>query len=187
METWDVWTERKLSLRVPPEASVEPSLLKLASEGADVALNYQSNDAKAQQVAEEVEKLGVKAVLAKANLADAPAAREMVKNAAEQLGGLDILVNNAGITRDRSLRKMSDEQWQEVIATNLNGYFYCTSAAIPFNARQELRSHHQCQFDEWSNWCLWSSQLQARARVGLLPSPRLLRLSSPNPMLPSIR
>ena len=106
--------------------------LELAREGAKVAVNYHSNDAKAQAVVDEISKLGGHAILAKANLADREAAREMVKNVATELGGLDVLVNNAGITRDRSLRKMTDEGWEEVIATNLNGCFYCTSAALPY-------------------------------------------------------
>ena len=105
--------------------------LELAREGADVAVNYQHSDEKAQAVIDEIKALGVNAIAAKANLSDSSAARAMVKEAAEKLGGLDILVNNAGITRDRSLKKMTDEQWEEVVATNLNGYFYCTSAAIP--------------------------------------------------------
>jgi len=105
--------------------------VELAREGAKIAVNYQSSDAKAQAVVDEISKLGGTAILAKANLADREAARGMVKEVAEKLSGLDVLVNNAGITRDRSLRKMSDEQWEEVIATNLNGYFYCTSSAIP--------------------------------------------------------
>ena len=105
--------------------------IELAKEGAEVAINYQSSDAKAEAVVEEIGKLGGKAILAKANLSDPESARAMIADAAEKLGGLDILVNNAGITRDRSLRKMSDEQWQEVISTNLNPYFYCSSAAIP--------------------------------------------------------
>jgi 3-oxoacyl-(acyl-carrier-protein) reductase len=108
--------------------------LELATEGAAVAVNYQSNDAKAQKVVEEISQLGVQGVLAKADLSDSQAARNMVRRAAEELGGLDILVNNAGITRDRSLRKMSDEQWEAVISTNLNSYFYCTSAALPHMA-----------------------------------------------------
>lgn len=105
--------------------------VELAKQGAAVAVNYQSSDAKAQEVVDEINGFGGKAILAKANLSDSEAARSMVASVAEELGGLDILVNNAGITRDRSLRKMTDEQWEEVIATNLNGYFYCTSAAIP--------------------------------------------------------
>jgi acetoacetyl-CoA reductase/3-oxoacyl-[acyl-carrier protein] reductase len=105
--------------------------LELAREGAAVALNYQSSDAKAQEVADEIGKAGGKSMLAKANLADRQEARGMVKRVADEFGGLDVLVNNAGITRDRSLKKMTDEQWEEVIQTNLNSYFYCTSAAVP--------------------------------------------------------
>ena len=105
--------------------------VELAKEGATVAINYQSSDAKAQEVVDEIAALGGKAVLAKANVADHAEARKMVASVAEELGGLDILVNNAGITRDRSIKKMSDEQWTEVINTNLNSYFSCCSAAIP--------------------------------------------------------
>lgn len=105
--------------------------LQLAAEGAQVGLNYASNDAKAQAVADEIRQLGSQAVLLKANVGVAQEARAMVKQFADQCGRLDVLVNNAGITRDRSLRKLTDQQWDEVIQTNLNGYFYCTSAAIP--------------------------------------------------------
>src|SRR6516164_9153568 len=75
--------------------------LELAREGAKVAVNYQSNDAKAQEVADEIKKLGGTCLLVKANLADPKAARAMVKQVAEQFVHLDILVNNAGITRDK--------------------------------------------------------------------------------------
>lgn len=105
--------------------------LELAREGARVAINYQSSDAKAQAVADEIGKLGGASMLAKTNLSVSVEARKMVAQVAEEFGGLDILVNNAGITRDTSLKKMTDQQWEEVIQTNLNGYFYCTSAAIP--------------------------------------------------------
>jgi acetoacetyl-CoA reductase/3-oxoacyl-[acyl-carrier protein] reductase len=110
--------------------------LELAREGAKVAINYQSSDAKAQEVADEINKSGGACILAKANLADPKAARAMVKKVAEQLRHLDILVNNAGITRDKLLRNLTDEEWQEVINTNLNAAFYCTSAAIPIMAAQ---------------------------------------------------
>src|SRR5437660_1046464 len=105
--------------------------VELAREGAKVAVNYQNNDAKAQEVAAEVAKLGGACVLAKANLADPREARAMVKRVAEQFGRLDVLVNNAGITRDKSLRKMTDEDWLDVVQTNLNAVFFCTSAAMP--------------------------------------------------------
>ena len=113
-------------------------VLELAREGAKVALNYQSNDAKAQEVADAINKLGVTCLLAKANLANPQEARAMVKRVATQFGRLDVLVNNAGITRDKSLRKMTDEDWVEVIGTNLNGMFFCTSAAIPIMIEQNF-------------------------------------------------
>jgi acetoacetyl-CoA reductase/3-oxoacyl-[acyl-carrier protein] reductase len=111
-------------------------VLELARQGARVALNYQSSDAKAQEVADEVNNAGGACVLAKANIAVPQEARAMVKRVADQLGHLDVLVNNAGITRDKQLRKMTDEDWIEVIQTNLNAVFFCTSAAIPIMAAQ---------------------------------------------------
>lgn len=111
--------------------------IALAKEGASVAINYQSSDAKAQEVADEIAALGPKAMLAKANLGVSAEARGMVQKVVDEFGRLDILVNNAGITRDTSLKKMTDEQWEEVIQTNLNGYFYCTSAALPTMLEQK--------------------------------------------------
>jgi acetoacetyl-CoA reductase/3-oxoacyl-[acyl-carrier protein] reductase len=105
--------------------------IELAREGARVALNYQSNDVKAKDAADEIAKLGGAAMLVKASVGNAAEARAMVASVIKEFGRLDILVNNAGITRDSSLRKMNDEAWAEVIQTNLGGCFYCTSAAIP--------------------------------------------------------
>jgi acetoacetyl-CoA reductase/3-oxoacyl-[acyl-carrier protein] reductase len=110
--------------------------IELAKEGAKVAVNYSSNEAKAQEVAAEIAKLGGECHLTRANLAVAAEARGMVKEVAERFGHLDVLVNNAGITRDALLTKMTDEQWTEVIATNLNSTFFCTSAAIPYMSKQ---------------------------------------------------
>jgi acetoacetyl-CoA reductase/3-oxoacyl-[acyl-carrier protein] reductase len=112
--------------------------LELAREGAKVAVNYQNNDAKAQEVAAEIAKFGGTCILAKANLAVPQEARAMVKKVAGQFGRLDILVNNAGITRDKSLRKMTDEDWLEVIQTNLSAVFFCTSAAMPYMIEQNF-------------------------------------------------
>jgi 3-oxoacyl-(acyl-carrier-protein) reductase len=108
----------------------------LAQEGAKVAVNYQSNDAKAKEVADEIAKFGGTCLLVKANVADPKEARAMVKRVADQFKHLDILVNNAGVTRDKLLPKMTDEDWVEVIQTNLNAVFFCTSAAIPIMAAQ---------------------------------------------------
>jgi acetoacetyl-CoA reductase/3-oxoacyl-[acyl-carrier protein] reductase len=110
--------------------------LELAREGAKVAINFASNEAKAQQVAEEITKLGGTCMLAQANVANAKEARAMVQKVAKQFTHLDVLVNNAGITRDSMLPSMTDEQWVEVIQTNLNGCFFCTSAVIPIMTAQ---------------------------------------------------
>jgi acetoacetyl-CoA reductase/3-oxoacyl-[acyl-carrier protein] reductase len=112
--------------------------IELAREGARVAINYQSNDAKAKAVADEIAKLGGAAMLVKASVGNAAEARAMVGSVIKEFGRLDILVNNAGITRDSSLRKMNDEAWAEVIQTNLGGCFYCTSAAIPQMIEQKF-------------------------------------------------
>jgi NAD(P)-dependent dehydrogenase (short-subunit alcohol dehydrogenase family) len=113
-------------------------VLELAREGAKVALNYQSNDAAAKEVADQITKDGGTCLLVKANLADPKQARGMVKKVAEQFGHLDILVNNAGITRDKQIGKMTDEEWLEVIQTNLSAVFFCTSAAIPIMTGQSF-------------------------------------------------
>jgi acetoacetyl-CoA reductase/3-oxoacyl-[acyl-carrier protein] reductase len=112
--------------------------VELAREGAKVAINYQTNDAKAQEVVDEITKFGGTCILAKANIADPQEARAMVKRVASQFGRLDVLVNNAGITRDKSLRKMTDEDWVQVVQTNLNAVFFCTSAAIPIMIEQNF-------------------------------------------------
>jgi len=110
--------------------------LELAREGAKVAINFASNEAKAREVAEEISKFGGTAILAQANVGVAKEARSMVEKVAKEFTHLDVLVNNAGITRDTLLPSMTDEQWVEVIQTNLNGCFFCTSAAIPIMTAQ---------------------------------------------------
>ncbi len=105
--------------------------LELAREGARVAINFSSNEAKAQEVADEIGREGGTCILAQANIGDPKQARAMVQKVADEFTHLDILVNNAGITRDSMLPRMTDEQWMEVIQTNLGGCFFCTSAAIP--------------------------------------------------------
>ncbi|RIK87652.1 MAG: 3-oxoacyl-ACP reductase [Planctomycetota bacterium] len=105
--------------------------LALAREGATVAVNYQSNEQRAKEVADEITALGVDVLLVRADIGVADEARAMVKKVIDAWGKLDVLVNNAGITRDKSLRKLDDESWLQVIQTNLNGCFFVTSAAIP--------------------------------------------------------
>ncbi|MCG6197936.1 SDR family NAD(P)-dependent oxidoreductase, partial [Anoxybacillus sp. LAT_38] len=73
----------------------------------------------------KVKELGREAIMIRANVANAEEVNEMFKEALERFGTIDILVNNAGITRDNLLMRMKEEEWDEVIATNLKGVFNC--------------------------------------------------------------
>jgi acetoacetyl-CoA reductase/3-oxoacyl-[acyl-carrier protein] reductase len=104
--------------------------VELAREGAKVALNYQYNQGLAEEVVGEIREFGGECMLDQANVADPNEARMMIKKVVDNWGRLDIMVNNAGITRDKSLRKMTDDDWLQVIQTNLNAVFFCTTAAM---------------------------------------------------------
>ena len=102
--------------------------LRLAEEGAKVAINYAGNTARAEEVRNEIESRGGEAFLVQADISDSKAVEAMVSQVAERFGQLDILVNNAGITRDGLLMRMKEEDFDAVIDTNLRGVFYCTKA-----------------------------------------------------------
>ncbi|MFD2760482.1 3-oxoacyl-[acyl-carrier-protein] reductase [Lentibacillus juripiscarius] len=102
--------------------------LELARQGANVAVNFAGSEDKAQAVVEEIEQLGVQSVKVQANVADENDAKTMVKEVVSQFGGLDILVNNAGINRDNLLMRMKEDEFDQVIDTNLKGVFQCTKA-----------------------------------------------------------
>lgn len=104
-------------------------VLELAKAGADVAINYSGSEDKAKQVAQEVEALGRKALVVQGNVGNTESVAEMFKIVLEAFGKLDILVNNAGITRDNLLMRMKEEEWDDVINTNLKGVFNCIKAA----------------------------------------------------------
>ena len=110
--------------------------LKLAAEGAKVAINFAGNLAKAEEVKAEIESNGGEALLVQGNVADFEVVNEIVKKVVDAWGRLDILVNNAGITRDNLLLKMSEENFDEVIATNLKGVFNCTKAVTKLMMKQ---------------------------------------------------
>jgi len=103
--------------------------LQLAQRGADVAINYRSRQSDADEVIKEIEATGVRAMAIKADLSTMPAARGMIKKVHEEWGRIDILVNNAGITRDKSMRKLTDDDWNEVLDTNL-GSVYATCSEV---------------------------------------------------------
>lgn len=102
--------------------------LELAKQGANVVVNYAGNEAKANDVVDEIKKLGRKAVAIQCDVADYDAVNTMMKQVIDEFGSLDILVNNAGITRDNLIMRMKPEDFDAVINTNLKGVFNTTKA-----------------------------------------------------------
>jgi len=102
---------------------------RLAAHGAAVGVNYAGSTAAADAVVADITAAGGRAVALQADVADPVACADLVERTVAELGSIDILVNNAGITRDGLLVRMSDEDWDAVIRTNLGGVFSMTRAA----------------------------------------------------------
>ncbi|MBM6785130.1 3-oxoacyl-[acyl-carrier-protein] reductase [Collinsella tanakaei] len=103
--------------------------IELARRGANVVFSYAGNAAAADETVKLVEAEGMAARSVKGDVTSADSAKELVE-AARELGGVDILVNNAGITRDKLAARMSEEDFDAVIATNLKGAFLMTKAVL---------------------------------------------------------
>ena len=103
--------------------------LMYAKEGADVLVNYHSNDAAAKDTVAEIEKLGRKGVAVAADVANYKSAQDMVEECVKQLGRVDIVVNNAGVSKPSMLLKMSEEDWDAIIDIHLKAAFNTTQAA----------------------------------------------------------
>lgn len=111
--------------------------LELAREGVDVAVNYRRHDSEAAAVVAQIEKLGRKGLAVKADVSRYADAEQMVSQVAAAFGGFHILVCNAGITSDAVIWKMTEAQWDQVIAVNLKGYFnYNKAAAMVFKEQK---------------------------------------------------
>jgi 3-oxoacyl-[acyl-carrier protein] reductase len=104
--------------------------LKFAEQGANIAFTYVSSEAQAQEVANELEKLGVKAKGYKSNAGSLGDTEELVNKVMEDFGNIDIVVNNAGITKDGLLMRMSEENWDDVMNINLKSVFNMTKAVL---------------------------------------------------------
>lgn len=111
--------------------------LELASNGASVAINYRKSAAEAASVVAKIESMGRKGLAVKADVADFAQAKAMVDEVVAKFGGLHILVNNAGVNRDGVIWKMSEEQWDEVIATDLKGSFNYARVVAPIFREQK--------------------------------------------------
>nr|WP_263313526.1 3-oxoacyl-[acyl-carrier-protein] reductase [Mammaliicoccus sp. Marseille-Q6498] len=102
--------------------------LELGNEGYNVVVNYAGSKEKAEQVVSEIKELGVDAFAYQANVSEIDEAKAMIKETVSKFGTIDVLVNNAGITRDNLLMRMKQDEWDDVINTNLKGAFNCVQA-----------------------------------------------------------
>ncbi len=110
--------------------------LKLADAGAKVAINFAGNLEKAEEVKAEIESRGGEAMLVQGKVDNFEVVNAIVKKIVETWGTVDILINNAGINRDNLLLRMTETEFDEVIATNLKGVFNCTKAVTRIMMKQ---------------------------------------------------
>ena len=110
--------------------------LELARGGANIILCYAGNDGAAQKTLSDCEAMGVKGIALRCNVSDAAQVTALVETAVEHFGRVDILVNNAGITRDNLVMRMSEEDFDAVIAANLKGTFLCMKAVSRLMLKQ---------------------------------------------------
>jgi 3-oxoacyl-[acyl-carrier protein] reductase len=104
----------------------------LAAAGAAVVVNTRSNEAEARAVVGDIEASGGTAMVAIADVVDAPAVESMVDAAVSRFGGIDILVNNAAMRMERALAAMTLKEWHTVVGVVLDGAFICTKACLPY-------------------------------------------------------
>jgi 3-oxoacyl-[acyl-carrier protein] reductase len=104
--------------------------IKLASEGANLAISFRSNDVAAEEAADTVREVGRRCELFKGDVADPDDVKRLFDGVGEAFGRVDILVNNAGVTRDNLMMRMKEDEFDEVLRTNLKGTYLCTRAAM---------------------------------------------------------
>ena len=104
--------------------------VRLAKEGANVAISYRSNDTAAEEVAEKLRAAGALCEIFKGDVASPKDVAALFKDVGEALGQVGILVNNAGLTRDNLMMRMKESEFDEVLRTNLKGTYLCTRAAL---------------------------------------------------------
>lgn len=102
--------------------------IALAQEGAKVAVNFAGSEEKAEETVRMIEEAGGEAFAIRASVSSQEDVKQLVDGTMERFGSVDILVNNAGITKDNLLMRMKEEEWDDVLSTNLKGVFLCTKA-----------------------------------------------------------
>lgn len=118
--------------------------VSLAQAGADVVVNYASSAAPADEVVEEIRRLGRRAFSFRCDVSKEEEVQAMFRRAIEEFGTIDILINNAGIQQDAAFVDMTLAQWQRVIDVNLTGQFLCTREAVREFKRRGIRREISC-------------------------------------------
>ncbi|WP_459480571.1 3-oxoacyl-[acyl-carrier-protein] reductase [Clostridium saccharoperbutylacetonicum] len=111
--------------------------LKLASLGANIVINYRSNEKEALEVEKEIQNMGVDTLCVKGDISKAEEVEHLITCAKEKFGIIDIMVNNAGITKDTLILRMKEEDFDSVIDVNLKGVFNCLKAITPIMVKQK--------------------------------------------------
>ncbi len=109
---------------------------ELGRGGAKVVVNYSRSKEPADELVSELSEAGGEAVAIQADVSDAEQAQRLIEETVEKFGRIDVLVNNAGINRDKTLKKLSVEDWDTVIQVDLNSAFYTVHAALPHMTEQ---------------------------------------------------
>ncbi len=130
--------EGKISVVTGGSRGIGASIAKeLGREGATVVINYNHSQEQADAVVKEIIAMGSSAIALQADISSAEPTKVFIEKVLEKFGKIDILVNNAGITRDRSFKKMSFEEWHKVIDTNLSSAFNTCKIALPAMLEQK--------------------------------------------------
>lgn len=114
--------------------------MEMARQGCDIAFNYSRSSAQADQLVSEMSAMGRKVQAFKVDAANHASVESMVRQVRDAFGRIDYLVNNAGITRDKLILRMTESDWDDVIATNLKGAFNFSKAVMPAMIRARFGS-----------------------------------------------
>jgi 3-oxoacyl-[acyl-carrier protein] reductase len=132
------WQERVALVTGGSRGIGRAVVLQLSQAGLQVAVNYRQGRDAAEELVAYIREQGGRAAAFAADVADPDQAEHLVEAVQETYGRLDVLVNNAGITRDTLVLRMKRDDWEDVLATDLSGAFYCTKAALRGMVRQRF-------------------------------------------------
>lgn len=142
--------------------------LSAADEGANVAITYLSSDREARGVVGELGRKGVDALAVRCDIADDHNVREMVKEVANELGGIDVLVNNAANYETASFERLTVAQWDAIFDTNARGPFLVSREALPYLRKRQGRIIHMGSLGGLRAWATHAHYCSSKAALHML-------------------